>query len=369
MRSTDATADVIVIGGGVIGLAIAAMAADRGLTVALYSAERRGAASRAAAGLLVPHYSGEDADSSTMRFMTASRDAYPAYLRWIADRSGVRVPTISSGAVEIASTEPERERLWTGAPAGSERLTTRAVAELEPALAPCAGGLLHPKDGAVDNVSLVDALSAIAEADARIRVWHEPAAEVRLRRDAPDVVSTVSTEGTRSQGRYVVLAAGAWAPQIGGLPRPLPVRPLRGQICVIRTAPLAHVVLERDVYLVARGADRTLVGSTMEDVGFDAVTTPEALEGLRRAAGAVCPPLATQPVAASWSGLRPATPDLLPVLGADPDEPRLIYACGHSRNGILLAPLTASVTTALVVGEDPGRDLTPFSIRRFQAAT
>jgi glycine oxidase len=166
-----------------------------------------------------------------------------------------------------------------------------------------------------------------------------------------------------------VLAAGAWAAQIDGLPRPVPVRPLRGQICAIRSAPLRHVVLERDVYLVVRGSDRTLVGSTMEDVGFDVGTTPDALAALRRSADSVCPALAAHDIVDSWSGLRPATPDLLPVLGPDPDEPRLIYACGHSRNGILLAPLTASVTGALAAGQDSGWDLTPFSIRRFTSST
>jgi glycine oxidase len=350
----------------VIGLAVTAAAADRELSVALYTADRPGAASRAAAGLLVPHYSGEDATGATMRFMTAARDAYPAYLRWVEDRSGVRVPAISSGAVEIARTADQREQLWLAAPADSERLTQRAVADLEPALAPCAGGVFHSRDGAVDNVSLVGALAAIVAREPRVRVLREPGATLSFRAGA---VAVVGAEGTRVQARRAVLAAGAWAPQIHGLPRPVPVRPLRGQICAIRTAPLRHVVLDHDVYLVSRGSDRTLVGSTMEDVGFDVATTADALATLRSAAALVCPPLATQDMVDSWSGLRPATPDLLPVLGPDPDEPQLIYACGHSRNGILLAPLTASVVGALAVGDDPGWDLTPFSIRRFTSTS
>jgi glycine oxidase len=103
----------------------------------------------------------------------------------------------------------------------------------------------------------------------------------------------------------------------------------------------------------------------MEDVGFDAGTTETAIAGLRAAAAAACPAFAGQPARAAWSGLRPASPDLLPILGRDPDHAELLYACGHSRNGILLAPLTGSVIAALAANEHPGWDLSPFAIGRF----
>jgi glycine oxidase len=103
----------------------------------------------------------------------------------------------------------------------------------------------------------------------------------------------------------------------------------------------------------------------MERAGFDASTTPDALEGLRRAAVDILPPLTDSSVVRSWSGLRPATPDLLPIIDADPGHPSLIYACGHSRNGILLAPLTGECVAALALDEEPAHDLTPFSLRRF----
>jgi glycine oxidase len=356
------TAEVAVVGGGLIGLATALDVADRGLSVAIVADERPGAASRAGAGLLVPHFSGEGARESVGRFMRASRDMYPSYVAAVEQRSGVSIPLSSAGALEIARSGDDCERLWADAPPDAERLRAAEVAGLEPALAPCSGGVLYPRDGAVDNVSLTNALASILSRHPRARIVRAPA--TRLSVDTEPAMVTTS-DGTRIRSDRIVLAAGAWAAAIEGLPRHLPVRPLRGQICAVRGLPLRHVVLAPDAYLVGRGRDRTLVGSTMEDVGFDAATTPSGLKTLRAAAGVACPALDGAPLIEAWSGLRPATPDLLPILGADPDRPSLIYACGHSRNGILLAPLTAAVLGAILAGEAPGWDLSPFGIGRF----
>jgi glycine oxidase len=355
-------ADLVVIGGGLIGLATTAAAAERGLSVALLASERPGAASRAGAGLLVPHYSGEGIRGEVARFMTAGRDQYPAYVHWIEERAGVAIPFHQAGALELARSPAEFAALSAAAPADAVRLTADAVAELEPALAPASGGLLYPRDGAVDNVRLTDALASIVEHHSRVRVVREAALRIVLDSGSAAVIAA---SGGRVRAAHLVLAAGAWSNAIDGLPRPIPVRPLRGQICTVGTTPVRHVVLGPDVYLVSRNGDRTLIGSTMEEAGFDPDTTASAIDGLRRSAVAVCPPLAKQRVIEAWSGLRPATPDLLPILGADPDDQRVVYACGHSRNGILLAPLTAAITTAIVAGDDPKWDLSPFSIERF----
>jgi glycine oxidase len=214
----------------------------------------------------------------------------------------------------------------------------------------------------VDNVRLTDALTAIVARHPSVRVLDDAAVMVDLDSAIPAVVAG---SAGRVSARRIVLAAGAWTGTIQGLPRPVPVRPVRGQICTIQTAPLRHVVLSSDGYMVTRGVDRTLVGSTMEEVGFDAGTTQIAIDRLRQAAAAVCAALDGRPVLEAWSGLRPATPDLLPILGPDPDCRALIYACGHSRNGILLAPITASAVSAIAADEAPPWDLTPFSIERF----
>jgi glycine oxidase len=132
----------------------------------------------------------------------------------------------------------------------------------------------------------------------------------------------------------------------------------------LRAAPLRRSVSGADVYLVPRG-DVTLVGSTLERVGFDATTTSSALSHLHEAAGALCPELANAPVVHSWAGLRPVTPDFLPVIGRDPEFPALLYACGHAKNGILMAPLTGECVAALINGSPPPIDLGPFAIERF----
>jgi glycine oxidase len=127
---------------------------------------------------------------------------------------------------------------------------------------------------------------------------------------------------------------------------------------------VSRVTFGRDGYIVPR-AGRTIAGSTMEAAGFDARTTDDAIAALRAMARAVCPPLDAAREVGRWSGLRPITPDLRPIIGRDPDRPGVIYACGHSRNGVLLAPLTGDCVAALVAGAEPAHDLTPFAAARF----
>jgi glycine oxidase len=227
------------------------------------------------------------------------------------------------------------------------------------------GGVLQPRDGAVDNAQLTDALASIASGHPRIRVVREAAVRLEVQTDS---VAVTGAARTRITGGRLVLAAGAWSGGLEGLPRSLPVRPVRGQLCTVRGAPLRHVILAPDAYMVTRSGDRTLVGSTMEEVGFEVGTTPDAIDAMRAAAASVCPALGSAPVIDAWSGLRPVTPDLLPILGPDPEYPALLYACGHSRNGILLAPITAAATCAAVLGETPPWDLAPFAIERFISA-
>jgi glycine oxidase len=151
---------------------------------------------------------------------------------------------------------------------------------------------------------------------------------------------------------------------VDGVPRALPVAPVRGQMVSFAAAALRHVTYGPGGYVLPR-ASATIAGSTMERVGFESGTTAEGVGAIVAAARAICPALGEAPVREAWSGLRPVTPDLLPIIGRDPDFPALLYACGHSRNGILLAPLTAHVIAALAAGEDPRHDLAPFSVARF----
>jgi glycine oxidase len=195
-----------------------------------------------------------------------------------------------------------------------------------------------------------------------IDVIHARAARVVCGRDG---CSIVTEDGREHVGGAVVVAAGAWSPLVDGLPRALHVEPVRGQMLRLHGTPLRHAVSGPDAYVVPRG-DSTLVGSTLERVGFDSTTTPSSLARLRAAAVALCPTLAEGGVVDAWAGLRPMTPDGLPLIGQDPEYPWLVYACGHGKNGILLAPLTGECVAALVAGSVPPVDLAPFSVSRFE---
>ncbi|MGH7632726.1 MAG: NAD(P)/FAD-dependent oxidoreductase, partial [Gemmatimonadaceae bacterium] len=245
---------------------------------------------------------------------------------------------------------------------GAQWLTTAQLRDLEPALAPVAGAVLYPLDGAVDNVELVRALHTMAQSNPGISIVEEAATGVELDGVRPAVRLS---SGATVDADVVVVAAGAWTPGLAGLPRPLPVEPIRGQMISLDAAPLRHVAYSDHGYIVPRDATRSVVGSTMEHAGFDSHTTAEGLAQLGAVAVSICPGLAAARTLDRWSGLRPVTPDLLPILGPDPDVEALYYACGHSRNGILLGPLSGECVAALIAGEIPALDLSPFSVSRF----
>ena len=137
--------------------------------------------------------------------------------------------------------------------------------------------------------------------------------------------------------------------------------------CSVIGAPLSHVTYGAHGYVVPRGDGNTVIGATMEDAGFEVATTREGMRSVERAGVEIAPMLADARVIDRWSGLRPVTPDMLPILGRDPDHPSLLYACGHSRNGILLGPLSGDCVAALALGDAPPYDLSPFAIERFAA--
>ena len=349
--------DVIVIGGGLVGLASAAALADRGLSVHVLAESRPGEASVAAAGLLAPSV---EEISSARAFGLASRDRYPSYLDWLRERTGIRVPLNREGVLQVALTKAEVAELE-DASAGSEWLDASALAQLEPALAPAIGAAFHEGDGAVDNVVLLTALTRLVMHDPRITFERSAVAGVDTK---GLVVQTAG--GQRRSTAAILVATGAWTSRLRGLPRSLPVEPVRGQMLSRVGMPLRHATFGAGIYLVPRESGHTLVGSTMERVGFDARTTEAGTDSLLAAAGRLCPAVADGAPHEAWAGLRPVTPDLLPIIDRDPEYPSLLYACGHSRNGILMAPLTADCVADLVTEGTTDHDLAPFSCTRFR---
>ena len=358
--------DVLVVGGGLSGLTAALACADRGLNVTLVGDERPGAASGASAGVLGPSIGRGPKSGRVGRFMFAARDRYPAYLEQLRERSGIHVGAIA-GALELALNETHLAELRSRARKlpDSSLLDSGQAAALEPSLVRVAGALHHPGDGSVDVSALVSALLTAILAHPRIaRINARVCSLVGATTVAPGVVLA---DGGIVRAPHVVLAAGAWVAGIGGVPRVLPVRPVKGEIAMTGAiSPLRHVVFGAGGYLVPRGGD-LLVGATSNEAGFDAEPTDHAALELRNTARTLLRdwPDAAVPFASQRTGLRPMTPDGYPILGRDADAPALLFACGYSRNGVLISPLAAECLAALIVGEDPGHDLTAFSASRF----
>ena len=351
---------MVVAGGGLVGLCTAAAIARRGMRCTLVSERRPGEASPAAAGMLAPGV--EHATGPAHDFGIAARDHYPEFLAWLERATGVKVPHGPAGILQVASSEEEAARLAGEASLFSRWLAPEALRKLEPALGPAPGALLHEYDGAVDNEILVQALRQYVASAGGITVVEE--AVVRI--EGGLASATVHCESGRQYGASaVVVATGAWTAALAGLPRALPVEPVRGQMLELSAAPLRHVAFAGGGYLVPRASGTTLIGSTMERVGYDTTVTAEARSRLLGIASAAAPTLGAARVLRHWAGLRPLTPDLQPIVGRDPDQPNVVYACGHSRNGILMAPLTGEVVATLLAGETPGHDLTAFSPSRF----
>ena len=318
-----------------------------------------GEASPAAAGMLAP--SVERATGPAHDFGIAARDRYPSYVDFVAARTGIRVPLNRLGILQVALSAKGIKGLRKTALPSSRWLDSKELHAIEPALSHALGAVFNPDDGAVDNVVLLDALRQLVSTSKLI----ERVEEIVILIDAKNDSCAVQTaSGASRRARHVVVAAGAWAGQIRGARFARAVLPARGQLVSYSTSPLRHVAYGPRGYVVPRG-DHTIGGTTMENVGFDATTTPAGEKKIRAAAEEICPPLASSGHSSIWAGLRPVTPDMLPILGMDPEHPSLIYACGHSRNGVLMAPLTGDIIADLVTGTPLSHDLSQFRPDRF----
>ena len=294
-------------------------------------------------------------------FGIAARDRYPAYVELLAERTGIRVPLNRLGILQVALSEKGIKGLKKTALPTSRWLDAKELRELEPALSHAVGAMLSPDDGAVDNTVLLAALGRLASAIERITTMDDAVTAVESGQSSATV--TTRSGSTHSAG-HVVLAAGAWVGRIPGTRLANAVEPARGQLVSYPASPLRHVAYGPRGYVVPRG-DSTIGGSTMESVGFDAGTTDEGIAKVRSAAEEICPALSSSKTTRAWSGLRPVTPDMLPIIGPDPDHGSLIYACGHSRNGVLMAPLTGDLVADLVTGTPLSLDLSQFRPDRF----
>jgi len=367
----EVSADLAVIGGGVVGAACARAAALRGISTILFEpGPDPAAASPASAGMLAAQI--EPDDEALLALAIRGRETYEPLARSLKDTTGIDVGFWRDGIASVAFDEAGVDRLrgmsaWQRQMGLSCRcLEAREARDQWPALSPDAlGALLAAEDGAIDPLLLTRALRADGERSG-VRTRDQSVTGIVI--EAGRAVGVRTAKETVKVGA-IVIAAGAWSARLQGLPRPLPVEPVRGQLALAEwPAGTPPAILYYDhAYILARGG-KAIIGSTMEHVGFDARVTKDGEAQLRAGAARLFPALATIPFERTWAGLRPLTPDGRPILGRDPEVAGLWYAVGHGRNGILLAALTGDVIGDLIVGKQLDFDLTPFLIDRFAPA-
>ncbi|MGH9512149.1 MAG: glycine oxidase ThiO [Terriglobales bacterium] len=347
--------DVIIVGGGIIGLSLSIELRKENLSVLVVERGEPGReASHAAAGMLAD--SGVEDNSPLKTLASASARIYPEFVHELQDESGINCDLRDQGTLEFSL---ELDHLLTEI--GSPELLRKEIAEPEPALAPSSLPIIYLKERSVDPRALTEAaLKAAKHRGVDISSGSE-VAEILL---SAGETAGVRTSKTTYNAPVVVNCAGAWAGQIG--PLLFPVRPVKGHmLCVVDGPRLRHVIRSDDVYIVPRSDGRTLIGSTLEEAGFDKRTDPEVIGRLRAAAMVLVPALKESRILEAWAGLRPATPDNLPILGFTA-IPGYFVATGHFRDGILLAPNTAKLMTQVIIGKRPDYDLSALSTARFE---
>ncbi len=338
---------VAVVGGGIIGCASAWRLARAGAEVVLLERDEPGIhASSAAAGMLSPLKEAEE-PGPFLELGLRSLDRYPDFVREVEAASGMDVEFRQDGRLDVALDDAaaaalrRHQRMQAEAGHESRLLQGDELRRIAPGVTPDAVlALSTDHDYRVDNARLVRALWIAASREgARLRTG---VAVEALETHGGKVTGVRLSGGEAVPADAVVVAAGAWSGRID-LPRRLPIRPVRGQIVVLRSVPpvLGRTTWGPGVYLVPRMDGRLLVGSTMEEAGYSARVTAGAVERLLRLAARIAPSLADAPIEGFQVGLRPAAADGLPVIGRDPDVEGLVFATGHFRNGILLAPETA----------------------------
>ncbi|AUG76766.1 glycine oxidase [Kitasatospora sp. MMS16-BH015] len=381
MAREESAPDVLVVGGGVIGLAVAWRAAQRGLAVTVLDPAPGGGAVQVAAGMLAPVTELQYNEEPLLRLGMASNERYAAFAAELTELTGLDTGYRATGTLAVALDADDREELrelhaFHGRLGlASEWLTGRECRKLEPMLAPGVRGGLHvAEDHQVDGRRLARALLA-AGAAAGVRLHRAEAAELLVTGGRATGVRLA--DGSTLTAGQLVLAAGCRSHLLAGLPAGVlpPVRPVKGQVLRLRIPPayapflsrnLRAVVRGQHIYLVPRADGELVIGATSEEQGFDTTVTAGGVYELLRDAHELVPGLTELPLVETGAGLRPGSPDNAPLLGPTA-LPGLTAATGHYRNGVLLTPVTADlIAEQLATGRTPELAL-PFSPARFSS--
>jgi glycine oxidase len=384
MGNSPGSADLLVVGGGVIGLSVAWRASQRGMSVTVLERETIGCGtSRVAAGMLAPVAEAEfgEAARRVLDLGLRSADMWPAFAQELQDASGQQIGFLSTGTLLLArdadeARELERQIVFRDSLGlATNRLRPSQAREREPALAPTVRLALEaPDDHSVDPRLVLAALRMACESAGVQLCEHAPVvrievdapggrvtgvtlgAEAAASRDAGDSAAS-RARGERLTAEQVVVASGAWSGQIAGVAERMPVRPVRGQLLRLRDPGgpglLSSVVRFEGGYLVPRADGRYVLGATVEERGYDVQPDAGGVHELLREAIEVLPGVRELKIEELCVGLRPGTPDNAPAIGRGALQ-GLTWATGHHRNGILLAPLTAQLVAQLLAGEQPG---------------
>jgi glycine oxidase len=372
------TADAVIVGGGVVGLAIARALAHRsaGRVVLAERGQLGAEASRAAGGMLAAQAECDSADAF-LELACASRDLYPEFAKKLLEETGINIELERAGTLYLSFTDAdERETLhrfdWqTRAGLPVERLTGDEARRMEHCVSTKAvSALLFPLDWQVENRRLVAALAAAAVKSGVHLLTGTNVEALLIERGR---TTGVETSRGRIHAPVVVLAGGAWASALmteSENAHALRIEPVRGQmLCFDARPPVArHVIYSPRGYLVPRMDGRLLAGSTTERAGFDKRVTAAGAHTILTHALEIAPVVGGLPLIDAWSGLRPRTADDLPVLGASAQTRGLFYAVGHYRNGILLAPITGELIAEEIMSGTAPPLMRPFMLERFNHA-
>jgi glycine oxidase len=338
--------DAIVVGGGIVGLACAYRAQQRGLNVCVVERDRPGAAATwAAAGMLAPVTEAEQGSAAALRLYVRAAEAWPGFaeeLRLPYRRPGTLV--VARDEDEVAELkELEAYRAEHGMP--SEWVDADTCRELEPGLGSCVGGALHEEEAEVDPRAVVAALLEHVEVT--------PAEIVGAIVEGDAIRGVRTAAGDELRAESVVVASGAWGASWLPDDAQPPVRPVKGQILRLRGERVCERIVGCiDVWVLSRENGETVIGATVEERGYDTTVTAGGVLGLLRDAQQLLPKLAELELVEASAAPRPGSPDDAPIVGRGSLD-GLIVATGHYRNGILLAPLTAEAVVSLLAGEEP----------------
>jgi len=354
--------DAIVIGGGLLGMLSARELAQAGLKLALFDQGRTGRESTwAGGGILSPLYPWryDDAVTSLARW---GQQRYAEFAGMLQQESGIDPEYRPSGMLILDTDEAEAALAWADRwQVNLKRVSATEIEEIEPRIQPPpAGALWLPDVGQLRNPRL--ARAARGSIDALGVEVHEQSPVEELLIENGEVQGVVS-QGKKYFADKVIIAGGAWSSDLlAALGVTIPVRPVRGQMILFQTEPdlIRRIVLSQDRYVIPRRDGRVLVGSTIEEVGFDKSTTEAALAELRREAERIIPDLANYPVEHHWAGLRPGSPHGIPYIYSDPRVAGLFVNTGHFRNGVVLGLASARLLGDLVLGRQPIVDPSPY---------